>query len=70
VCVCFHVGRITQKLSGANSRKIRIRGFESYTRRVLGVAYFRWEFCWANKPNGSAVMIHTLLRIDIELRMR
>jgi hypothetical protein len=41
-----------------------------YTRRVLGVAYFCWGFCWANKPNGSAVMIHTLLRIDIELRMR
>ena len=41
-----------------------------YTRRVLGVAYFCWEFCWANKPNGSAVMIHTLLRIYIELRMR
>jgi hypothetical protein len=41
-----------------------------YTRRVLGVAYFCWEFCWANKPNGSAVMIHTLLRTDIELRMR
>ena len=40
--------------------------------RVLGVAYFCWEFCWANKPNGS-VVIHTLLLridIDIELRMR
>jgi hypothetical protein len=47
-----------------------LNGSTIYTRRVLGVAYFCWEFCWANKPNGSAVMIHTLLRTYIELRMR